>query len=73
MPRAHDSIRPNTGDAAIITKAIGDMVRTQGMSRFSEKKALPIIQGACGPWVRYRSQGPARAWDRLVARPAAGL
>lgn len=29
-----------TGDAAIITKAIGDMVRAQGMSRFSEKVGL---------------------------------
>jgi probable addiction module antidote protein len=29
-----------TGDAALITKAIGDMVRAQGMTRFSQKAGL---------------------------------
>ena len=30
----------STGDAAKITKAIGDMIRAQGMSRFAEKVGL---------------------------------
>jgi probable addiction module antidote protein len=29
-----------TGDAALITKAIGDMVRAPGMTRFSQKVGL---------------------------------
>jgi probable addiction module antidote protein len=29
-----------TGDAVLITKAIGDMVRAQGMTRFSQKAGL---------------------------------
>jgi probable addiction module antidote protein len=30
----------STGDAMVIAKAIGDMVRAQGMSRFSRKSGL---------------------------------
>jgi probable addiction module antidote protein len=47
-----------TGDASIITKAIGDMVRAQGPSRFSAKvglrldQSLQIIQRANGLRVR---------------------
>jgi probable addiction module antidote protein len=29
-----------TGDAVLVTKAIGDMVRAQGMTRFSQKVGL---------------------------------
>jgi probable addiction module antidote protein len=67
------------GDAALITKAIGDMVRAQGMSRFSQKVELRreslyrSFKGQMGPGFDTVIKVLLALDIRLVAKPSAGL
>jgi len=68
-----------TGDAALITKAIGDMVRAQGMSRFSQKVGVRreslyrSFRGNMGPGFDAVIKVLLALHIRLVAKPSAGL
>jgi probable addiction module antidote protein len=68
-----------TGDAGLITKAIGDMVRAQGMSRFSQKVGLRreslyrSFKGQMGPGFDTVIKVLLALDIRLVAKPSAGL
>jgi probable addiction module antidote protein len=68
-----------TGDAGLITKAIGDMVRAQGMSRFSQKGGLRreslyrSFKGQMGPGFDTVIKVLLALDIRLVAKPSAGL
>jgi probable addiction module antidote protein len=67
-----------TGDAAIITKAVGDMIRAQGMSRFSEKVGLRreslyrSFNGQMGPGFDTVIKVLLALEIQLVAKPCAG-
>ena len=68
-----------TGDASLITKAIGDMARAQGMSRFSQKVGLSreglyrSFRGQMGPGFDTVIKVLLALDIRLVAKPSAGL
>jgi probable addiction module antidote protein len=68
-----------TGDARLITKAIGDMVRAQGMSRFSRKVGLRreglyrSFKGQMGPGFDTVIKVLLALDIQLVAKPSPGL
>jgi probable addiction module antidote protein len=68
-----------TGDSGLITKAIGDMVRAQGMSRFSQKVGLRreglyrSFRGHMGPGFDTVIKVLLALDIRLVAKPSTGL
>jgi probable addiction module antidote protein len=68
-----------TGDVTLITKAIGDMVRAQGVSRFSRKVGLRreglyrSFAGQTGPGFDTVIKVLLALGVRLVAKPSAGL
>jgi probable addiction module antidote protein len=65
-----------TGDQAIATKAIGDMVRAQGMSRFSQKVGLRreglyrSFRGNMGPGFDAVMKVLGALQIQIVAKPA---
>jgi hypothetical protein len=64
-----------SGDVALITKAIGDMVWAQGPSkifaegRLKPRRPLSIIRRTDGSRVRYGDKSSARARHTLVTKP----
>jgi probable addiction module antidote protein len=68
-----------TGDAGLITKAIGDMVRAQGMSRFSQKVGLRreslyrSFKGQMGPGFDTVIKVLLALDIQLIAKPSAAL
>jgi probable addiction module antidote protein len=68
-----------TGDASLITKAIGDMLRVQGVSSVSEKVALSreglyrSFGGKSGPGFDTVIKVLMALNIQLVAKPSAGL
>jgi probable addiction module antidote protein len=68
-----------TGDASLITKAIGDMLRVQGMSSVSEKVALSreglyrSFGGKSGPGFDTVIKVLMALNIQLVAKPSVGL
>jgi probable addiction module antidote protein len=68
-----------TGDAAITTKAIGNVVRAQGMTRFSQKVGLRreglyrSFRGDMSPGFDTVIKVLLALEIQLIAKPAAGL
>jgi probable addiction module antidote protein len=69
----------STGDAMVIAKAIGDMVRAQGMSRFSRKSGLGrenlyrIFNGKMNPKIETVMKAVMALDIQLMAKPSALL
>jgi probable addiction module antidote protein len=69
----------STGDAMVIAKAIGDMVRAQGMSRFSRKSGLGrenlyrVFNGKMNPKIETVMKAVMALDIQLMAKPSALL
>ena len=69
----------STGDAMVIAKAIGDMVRAQGMSRFSRKSELNrenlyrMFNGKKNPKIEAVMKAVVALDIQLMANPSALL
>jgi probable addiction module antidote protein len=68
-----------TGDAILITQAIGDMIRAQGVTNVAQKAGLRrdslyrSFRGHTGPRFETAIQAIVALNIQLVAKPAAGL
>jgi probable addiction module antidote protein len=69
----------STGDPVLITKAIGDMVRAQGMTRFSQKAGMRrdslyrMFNGEMSPTLETVMNALMGLDIQLIAKPAANL